>query len=900
MAMVRFGIGFALSLALFSVAGAQLTTRERVGLEQTLMIGNMTLKDLDYQKYSARDPYRLNLIESALDRPMGTVDALMLLHAFPKSASLPSILERAGQLVSPGNPAEITLSPVSVAQMGALPEDLRLPVANLVGWVQRTNLAIRQATQKLKPEEVALILDSVGGFAAEDPAVKLERMNAPVKIERMMPVLGKVDVGAMIRASGQLASAMERLSPIFAGSKSVLASPVELTVDGIRVRIAGRGNDVHDNPDCDILIDLGGRNHYTGRVGVGIQRASVLLDFGTHPSCRVGDLSMGTGVLGVGLVKFASGDGDFRGGSMTFGCGLAGVGAFAKDAGDDVYRTEAMTQGFGFFGVGLLVDNRGEDDYDAKLYAQGAARTKGLGWLIDRRGNDRYRAGGLSMNSPLFSDATYSNAQGFASGYREDTGGYSGGIGLLTDFGGDDQYQCDTYGQAASYWFALGSLYDAGGNDRYSAVHYAQSSAMHLTAAYLFDLAGHDCYTVRVGACQSIGHDYGVSFFLDREGDDLYTQRDGAPGTGTANGVGVFLDSAGDDRYSGMPASAQISRSSGSLAIFADLGGIDRYRDGLADGSAALLPTWGVAYDEESLAGSSFLNGQPPKPRPKPGSIPKPSDAELAKLFAQASQWAVGSAQDSAWDAVDRLIGIGVPAFEWVLANRMEQADRLSLRAVVSMANGIGAPARERVAAAMFTAKDPVAEKLLRVAVETGTKEAGPMLPGFMKKEKTVRMAVRAAAILGGPECVAELLPLCLHEDRQIATGAMIALAEIGSELAYTTAEAIVTSGEVMARKAALKLMSKFPNKAMASAARMVRERDERVATMGAELFGLIGSQEALTELGKLLSDPTPSLRIQALLGLNRRCPEGYKSLFQNARNDPSPLVRAVASRLSP
>jgi hypothetical protein len=98
---------------------------------------------------------------------------------------------------------------------------------------------------------------------------------------------------------------------------------------------------------------------------------------------------------------------------------------------------------------------------------------------------------------------------------------------------GNDRYLADSYAQGASYWFAVGSLYDAEGADSYSGHHYVQGSAMHLTSAYLFDLAGDDSYTVKVGAAQAIGHDYGVAVLFDRAGDDLYASKDARPGTGS-------------------------------------------------------------------------------------------------------------------------------------------------------------------------------------------------------------------------------------------------------------------------------------------------------------------------------------------------------------------------------
>jgi HEAT repeat protein len=126
----------------------------------------------------------------------------------------------------------------------------------------------------------------------------------------------------------------------------------------------------------------------------------------------------------------------------------------------------------------------------------------------------------------------------------------------------------------------------------------------------------------------------------------------------------------------------------------------------------------------------------------------------------------------------------------------------------------------------------------------------------------------------------------------------MIALSEIGSEDAYSTAEAIVATGDVMSRKAALKLMARFKERAIASAMRLLKERDEAAARSGAELLGLVGSDAALNELGKLLFDPSAGVRAQAVQGLAGRCPEGYRASFNNMQNDPHPVVRALARRL--
>lgn len=884
-------------------ARAQVNSAELRGIDDALLMGNMTRADLSYEKRIFRDKYRLSLVDQALDKPVDTADALLALHEFPRTSSMPSILLTAAQQVYPGETDIPAVAMIPADTLKEVPAGLRVPVANLLNWVRRANGVIDSALKPLTPAERKILVAGLPQVAVEEPSIQFSdwpTTEKPVTKEQIAALLDKVDVGAIVRAASQLATAVERIGPILNQFKEDLPAPVTFVRDGVTVLIAGREDDLHAEKDVSILIDLGGKNRYTGRHAVGIGAASVLLDLGTGSDVSVGDAGMAVGVLGIGIAKFAGGDSVLRGKSMNFGVGLAGVGAFAKESGNDVYRSVALAQGCGFFGIGLLVDHIGDDDYGIKLWGQGAARTRGFGWLVDRRGNDHYSAGGLIINSPLFTDVTYSFAQGCASGYREDGGGFSGGIGLLTDFSGSDHYDCDTYAQAASYWFGMGSLFDGAGNDWYQAVHYSQCSAMHLTAAYFFDLAGNDSYTVKWGACFGIGHDYGVAFMLDRAGDDIYTAKDGTPGIGVANGVGIFMDASGDDRYVGPPGTGGLSRSTGSLGLFVDLGGIDKYREGLADTQASVTPQWGIAYDVESLAGSSFVSSQPARPKPKPGTIPLPSEKELDRLYATATQWAVGSAQDAAYEASDRLIGIGLPALDWMIARKLSGADHLALRAYMSVVNGIGQPARERLAQTLITAKDDDAAKLLRVGLECGAREIAPFLPGFMKKPQTVSIAVQAAAILGGRECVADLMPLCMNDDKAIAARAMIALSEIGSEDAYSTAEAIVSTGDLLSRKAALKLMSKFKDRAIASALRLLKERNEAAARSGAELLSLVGSDGALNELGKLLFDPSAGVRAQAVQGLAGRCPEGYRASFNNMQNDPHPVVRALARRLRP
>lgn len=880
----------------------RLSDTEIQGLQDTLFLSNLTIGDLSFERKPFREPYRARLIDLSLDKPLDAANHLMALHAAGGSLSLPDLLGRALQDAldtAPSAAPAVGLGPPPET-LASLPQALQPPVRALLMATDRANRQIRAALAKLTPAERRSLIESLPQWAAEEPLVKFAFVRTKqLSQPKILELLGRIDLAAIWSAGKTYAAAIDaQIAPLRA-ARSQFKGQTRIVWNGIKCDIFDASNSVVTADDGMLTIDLGGDDLYRGRVGAGVGYASALIDLGGNDRYETPDLSVGAGLLGVGIARDLGGSDVYRTRSLSLGSGLAGVGAFVKQGGDDDYRSIALSQGFGQFGIGLMLDTGGDDRYSINLYGQGAARTRGLGWLIDRNGSDIYRAGGLSLNSPLFKDVYYSNAQGFGSGYREDTGGISGGTGLLTDLAGDDAYLGETYCQAASYWFSIGSLYDGGGNDSYSGYHYVQSSAMHMTSAYLFDLAGDDSYSVKFGASHAIGHDYGVAMLLDRAGNDLSAARESMPGIGNANGLGIFLDASGDDRYQGPPGSGNPARGSGSLGVFADLGGQDLYRTDLVDGSAAVRQTWGVAYDvEDPLRERSTIPAQTDEP--KPGSVPSPGDAGLAKLYATATQWRVGTAQQEAEASIRQLIEIGMPAFEWMLANRLAGADRLQIRAFVSVATGIGAPARQALAPKIASENENEARVALTVAIDGSMAEAAPFIPKALQRPALQRLASRAAGVVGSKESVSDLMALAASKNLLLALDAMVALAAIKDEAAYGTAEALVTSPELPIRKAALNLMAAFPARALDSGRRLAQADDERTARLGLELLSAIGTPEALQELGQRLVDPRAGMRIQAMLGLNGRCPEEFRGALLALRTDPVPTVRALAAKVDP
>lgn len=883
---------------LAAFAGAQWTDSERSAIREALRIGNLVEGDLSWDRQPTRDPFRMVAVSKALENPLEAADQTASLSQALNAAAAPTILRLADPLFGLTIPADL---PPTLPAAGSWtgPAGLRAPVVRLMEAITRASLETRASIANLTDEERRQLIESLPALAAEEFTPELDFVKQrPLPPSRVFELIQKVNHRRILRAAVALAEEVDLATRAIRDLEVNLPRHLELRVYGRVVRIYGRADDVHTETDASLTIDLGGDDVYRGRHGAGVGYAAVLLDLGGDDRYEPRDLSVGAGLLGIGIARDERGDDVYRGKSLCFGAALGGVGLLIDADGDDEYKARTMSQGFSTFGVAALLDAKGSDRYDVGLLGQGAARSQGVGILVDRAGRDIYRAGGLGLNSPLFEDVHYSFAQGFGMGYREDTGGQSGGVGLLVDGGGDDHYLAETYAQGASYWYGLGALWDKSGHDTYSAYHYAQASAMHCTAAFLFDLAGDDAYALKFGAGHAIGHDYGVAVLLDRAGSDVYSARDSNPSVGNANGLALFVDAAGDDRYAGPPGRGNPARDSGSLGVFVDMSGQDRYREGLSDAAAAVTNTWGIAWDRETpraRPGETPARMDPPVP----GSLPLVSEAELSEIYRKATQWGVGIAQREVEENVNRLIGMGLPAFEWMLEKRLNRADRLQLRAFSATLRAIGQKAKEAVAAKVATGNVDEKRNGLSLAVEHQITEVAPLIVGLIDNPSLRLQAVRAAGALKSKESVQRLLPLT-RESSGLGLAAMISLSQIGDEAAFSTAENLVTIENLPMRQAALGLLSKFPTRASGVATRLLGEREERAQRIGLELLGAIGTPDALQLVAERLLDPMPGLRIQALLVLNGRCPEDKRLTMMSLRTDPDPVVRAIAARVDP
>lgn len=893
-------LGAALGLSLLIPAGAsaQLTDQEKQAYQQGLSAANLGPNDLLWDRRPFADSWRMPLIDRSLDRPFETGDAMMSLHRSSANSSLSQIL---ALLASQAYGETWRPRPIEDAVAGdaALPIEVRGPVTVIAKAVATASAQVRKAIEGLSEEEFRLLLETLPQLAVDEESLKFDfvRMQ-PATLTEVLGLLEDVDLAAIRSAAAQVSSVIDEQLPILQRSNFNTIEPLSFRVHGILVRLLGRGGDTWNYTDTMLGIDFGGDDVYNGRPAAGIRYAAVHLDLGGNDRYQSRDLSAGAGVLGIGILRDLGGDDTYATSNLTMGCGIAGVGLAVDSGGNDVYRSRSLAQGFGFFGAGIMVDATGDDLYQLGIMGQGASRTAGVGMLIDRAGDDTYRAGGIVLNSPLFEDITYSFAQGFSSGFREDTGGISGGIGMLSDLGGRDVYQSETYAQGASYWFSIGSLFDAAGHDTYSGYHYVQSSAMHHCASFLFDLAGDDAYAVKFGASHAIGHDYGVAMLLDRAGNDLYFAQDSIPGIGNANGVGIFMEMNGNDRYQGPPGRGNPARGSGSVGLFVDADGQDVYRDGLGDGQVRRPDPWSVGFDFATSRVDSGPTNRPPA-RPMPGSIKAPTTTEMEALYAKATRWSVGTAQAEVEAGLSQLVGIGLPAVQWMLDKKLATSDRLQNRAFVQVIRDVGVEAQRLLGAKI--ASGTMAEKRngLAIAVDAAFREAASVVPSLISVPELQVSAVRAAGVLGATEAVPVLMRLAASRD-QLGLFALVSLAQIGDERAYTTAESLMVTGNLLVRQSAMGLLAKFPLRATETGRRLLLEKDERTIRIGIELLGVVGTADALEEVGSRLLDPSPGVRAQAIFALQGQCPPDLRLRFLSMRQDPDPMVRAVAMRAEP
>jgi len=386
-----------------------------------------------------------------------------------------------------------------------------------------------------------------------------------------------------------------------------------------KIVLGGAGTNEYRLDEMDsvcMVIDPGGNDRYKEGTLSAERPVLVVIDLAGDDTYRGEKAGIqGGAVCGVSMLVDLTGNDIYEAGDLAQGTGIGGVGMLLDGGGNDKYTGRRRVQGHGTGGAGILVDRGGNDAYRGAVLAQGVGGPIGFGLLDDIAGNDTYYAGGLYPcpydDSPGFPG--WSQGAGIGPRYSAD-----GGIGVLLDGAGDDEYEADYFSHGSGYWYAAGIARDFAGNDkRYGStrtafdgserkcgrfMRYGNGYGCHMAAGFLLDDAGDDVHIGDLG-CLGFAWDISVGFLVDGGGNDQYTVTGSAPGQGVNAGLGVCADISGDDSYTGgQPGYAnpvveyhKDEKAGGNFSFLLDLQGNDKYQAGLTN-SVELERGWAGGF----------------------------------------------------------------------------------------------------------------------------------------------------------------------------------------------------------------------------------------------------------------------------------------------------------------
>lgn len=556
------------------------------------------------------DMYRRQ-IATTRNNPIGTLSALSRLTGDgSRRALLGNPIAGAEQLSAEPDALRTALGRLRSEGLmtGAVPSQINAPVevkraAALIVFAALDSVRYRRAA-------FADVLDLGEAYDREINVQPTE--DDPQIYQQLVSFYRTVEMNYLYAAAQDMAAAVEKAEGILKTVPETESYDVNIATVWGDIVLSGGGDSTHDVEESFILFDTGGRDTYVNPASNQsiANWLSVCIDTDGN-DLYVSDKALLTttveswpdrgkereipgpasAMFGLSFLIDSEGDDIYRTHRPGLGSATFGVAMMVDKSGADTYDAYADAQGFAKFGVGVLEDHEGDDRYLGFTQVQGVGITAGVGALIDREGDDVYIANDtvIDFPSPQSPEHNVSLSQGAGYGFRSDylTGhSLSGGVGLLYDQAGDDEYECAVFGQGVGYWESIGMLIDEKGNDKYHGLWYVQGGSAHYAIGYLEDMEGDDTYVADMNMAQGAGHDFSIGYLLDHSGDDLYTAPNLSLGAGNANGIGVFVDFAGNDEYitrgttlgKANPATkGSIRERALCLGVFIDLGGSDTY-----------------------------------------------------------------------------------------------------------------------------------------------------------------------------------------------------------------------------------------------------------------------------------------------------------------------------------
>lgn len=830
----------------------------------------MTEEELGFAKKFTKAPLTLSAPTLALEKPLEGIESLMRFHAKAENNLAKLIQVASEDGFGDTFTSLLSVSTTEVPFTLAIPESLRQAVGDIAASQISANAAIKDATSKLTPEEKRQLIESLPQWATIGTDIKFDFVKQPrLGKGELYNLLAKVDLARIRLAAYELTKSIEEHLPKIRDSiKAGWKGSVKFNLAGLAVELSGVGDDVHESKNSTLCIDLGGKNTYNGRFGAGIGYAGVLIDFGTETKTTGPDASFGAGILGVGAAYFMGPKPNIETESISLGAGLAGVGV-CQTAQSATVESKALSQGVGVFGLGIFLGSKGNDQLSISYLGQGAAVGGGLGWNVNPAGNDRYTTKKLIISS-VSRNTFLSRSQGYS-------GVLPGGVGLLTDIEGDDEYSASEDSQGFGTILGCGSIYDLKGSDQYLATSRAQASATLNGCGTLFDLSGNDLHITSGAMVLGGSSESSVAFSLDRGGDDTYVSTS-AIAQSKSGSLSFLIDASGVNRYTSEPNSGNDD----AYTFFIDLGVDSSFGSKGSTGSILVNRNTSVQIFAPD-ASSINENG-----RPITTGTLQATESEID------SWWNLicfnGAKNDR---AATQLTAIGEPAFERYVSKFLEQgtSDSNSIAATI-LSNDGKCMAHFSKAIAAPTAR--ALSNLFEIATLARVSTLKGRLSEGLQNELSAVNAIRYAAYTKSVDQIETISGLVLAGDAFTSQQAVLALSEIGSQGLVSTMEALLDTRDIVARKAALKFLARFP-RGFELAKQFLSRQDEASQLKGVEIMSQVDDDDALRLVGSGLNSNFNRVKIKAMNVLNGRVPAAYKPRIVELTNDTNPVVAMIA-----
>jgi hypothetical protein len=477
---------------------------------------------------------------------------------------------------------------VDLPDLKQLPEPLRFEVAMVLAAIGKSNLFLQRAFFAMPVSATSNLLQRQALDDELLPFEKLDYRTWMSLVEREALLAGMLDLTAAVERLQHFVTATRQLPSV--------AWSMETPFGQIVVDTTGRNN-TYRLKDPLLVLDVGGDDVYEFLPRSDTHRISVLLDHkgNDHYVATTPGADPSAATLGYGILWDTEGDDHYQGTQHAQASALFGVAILVDADGNNTFTASSHAQAHAIAGIALLLGSTGNDLYTAQADAQGSAGPEGVAALIEPGGNDRYTLNNLPLIKPSaqLPAVNSSMGQGAAWGIRGDLidgRSTTGGIGILMDMGGNDDYVAQVFAQGAGYQEGLGILMDDSGKNTFDAAWYAMGAAAHRGAGiFLKRGIGNDHYRASHSTSIGAAHDFSVGVFLDEGGDDHYELGDLGLGAAYDNSFALFVDAKGDDKYQVIGTRcrafgvAQLSQwgnlreDIANLGLFLDLGGSDSY-----------------------------------------------------------------------------------------------------------------------------------------------------------------------------------------------------------------------------------------------------------------------------------------------------------------------------------